>query len=799
MNRTPLEAWIAGVVAGDATEYPTLAFDRAVLERYQLDRLRQSIGLARDHSTFYRRHLAAADDLASLDDLRRLPFTTADDIRADPLGLVCVPQDEISRVVTLDSSGTSGAPKRLYFTRADQALTIDFFAVGMATFTGPADRVLILLPGDTPGSVGDLLATAIERLGAVPIKHGPVRDVASARRAAESERATVIVGVPTHLLRLVRQEPGWSVPSLHSVLLSTDHVPAAIVTAIETTLDCRVYNHYGMTEMGLGGGVDCAARRGYHLREADLLFEIVHPAGDEQAPEGEVGEIVFSTLTRRGMPLVRYRTGDLGRWLLDPCPCGTGLRTLAHVTTRVAGRVSIGRGAPITQADLDEAVFAVDGVLDFAACVSRSDASASLEVRVQVAPDSDPERVRDRVIHGLHSVPALEGAESSGDPAWIEVVAVHGPVSGPTLAKRAIAVRDVAAREAMIVRDQVSDYYGNVVQSTGDLVTRACRNPTTERMPRHHRDALALIHPEILDRTYGCGSPIPPAIEGLRVLDLGCGSGRDAYLCSRLVGPTGSVVGVDMTDAQLAVARRHVDWQMARFGYAKPNVEFRTGNIEDLDGCGMADGSVDVVISNCVINLAARKDRVMAEVFRVLRPGGELYFSDIFADRRIPPELEGDPVLRGECLAGAMYVEDFRRLMRRAGCLDHRVVSRRRVELANEAIEAKIGVVGFSSMTVRAFKLPDLEDVCEDYGQVARYQGTIEGMPHRFTLDDHHEFVADKATLVCGNTAAMLTGTRFARHFRVAGDRSAHFGPFGCGSGTGTAIEADPPIGGACC
>ena len=189
--------------------------------------------------------------------------------------------------------------------------------------------------------------------------------------------------------------------------------------------------------------------------------------------------------------------------------------------------------------------------------------------------------------------------------------------------------------------------------------------------------------------------------------------------------------------------------------------------------------SVDIVISNCVINLSPDKRRVFGEIFRVLKPGGELYFSDIFSGGRLPDELRNDPVLYGECLGGAMYIEDFRRLLTACGIVDYRVISQRRIELQNEIAE-KAGMVNFFSTTVRAFKLNDLEDICEDYGQVAIYRGTLPELPHRFVLDDHHTFQTGKPMLVCGNTAAMLEETRYAKHFTVLGDRSTHYGPFDC-------------------
>jgi len=344
--------------------------------------------------------------------------------------------------------------------------------------------------------------------------------------------------------------------------------------------------------------------------------------------------------------------------------------------------------------------------------------------------------------------------------------------------------------------DQVKQYYGKILTGKKDLKTNSCCS--NEILPESHKALHVKIDHEILDRFYGCGSPIPPAIYGATVLDLGCGTGRDAYMVSQLVGENGHVIGVDMTEEQLEVARRHTDSQMQRFGYDTPNVDFRTGYIEDLASCGVQDNSIDVVISNCVINLSPDKQRVFSEIFRVLKPGGELYFSDVFAGRRIPESVKHDPVLYGECLGGALYIEDFRRMVQGLGCPDYRVMKKRRIVLDNPAIEAKTGMIDFYSMTIRAFKVAGLEDICEDFGQLAVYRGTIEEMPHSFVLDDHHEFETGKPMLVCGNTAAMVQDTRYGRHFTVTGDRSRHFGPFSCGPAT-TAKNSIESCTGGCC
>lgn len=346
--------------------------------------------------------------------------------------------------------------------------------------------------------------------------------------------------------------------------------------------------------------------------------------------------------------------------------------------------------------------------------------------------------------------------------------------------------------ENIDIKLEVQEYYGKTLKTNQDLKSNACC--LNSAVPDHLKPYLKLVHEEVQEKFYGCASDIPPLLYGKTVLDLGCGSGRDCYLLSQLVGPEGRVIGIDMTDEQLAVAKKYVSYHTGLFNYKKPNVEFHKSHIEDLKSAGVADNSVDIVISNCVINLSTDKESVFREIFRVLKPGGELFFSDVFADRRVPAPLLNDPVLVGECLAGALYVEDFRRVMRQAGCLDYRVLNRSKLILDDAEIEQKIGMVGFQSLTLRAFKC-DFEDICENYGHVAYYKGTIPENPHAYMLDDHHLFKTGMPVPVCGNTAKMLSETRLKEHFKVVGDFTTHYGAFVCGP----APDAESPDFGACC
>ena len=283
------------------------------------------------------------------------------------------------------------------------------------------------------------------------------------------------------------------------------------------------------------------------------------------------------------------------------------------------------------------------------------------------------------------------------------------------------------------------------------------------------------------------------------MLDVGCGSGRDVYALAQLAGETGQVIGVDMTEAQLAVAEAHREYHRQAFGFARDNVEFRLGYIERLNELGLEDASFDVVVSNCVVNLSPDKDAVLRQVHRLLKPGGELYFSDVYADRRVPAELRDDPVLNGECLGGALYWNDFQALARRCGFDDPRLVEDRPIAITDPALAARVGNIRFYSATYRLFKLDDLEPECEDYGQAVIYRGGIAGQEQRFVLDKHHAIEAGRVFPVCGNTWRMLHDTRFAPHFDFIGDFSRRYGIFaGCGGGLPFDKE-DAGANSACC
>jgi SAM-dependent methyltransferase len=347
------------------------------------------------------------------------------------------------------------------------------------------------------------------------------------------------------------------------------------------------------------------------------------------------------------------------------------------------------------------------------------------------------------------------------------------------------------------LREQVSTYYGSTLQSNKDLKTNACC--TDVEYPEHIKRILVELHDETLAKYYGCGLTIPSNLEGLKVLDLGSGSGRDCFILSKLVGERGSVIGIDMTDEQVDIARKHIDYHAAKFGFR--NVEFKKGNIEKLDRSGIQSNSLDLIVSNCAINLASDKSAVLLGAYHLLKEGGEMYFSDVYADRRIPMEVANDPEIYGECLGGALYWNDFLNIAKSIGFGDPRCVSNSKISIEDKRIINVVGNINYYSVTYRLMKLPSLESDCEDYGQAIRYKGTIDYEKDIFILDDHHIFETGKIYTVCGNTYMMLHNTRFKEHFDFWGDFSTHHGIYeGCGGSAPFSMdENNTNQSGSCC
>ena len=340
-------------------------------------------------------------------------FTTPEDLIARPADFVRVSQGEVKRIVSLRSSGSTGPAKRLYFTAGDLERTVEFFRSGMAHIARPGDRVAACIGSLSPDGLGRLLEEGLRRLGTEPLLLGAVRDYGETVSALRAFRPHTIVGLPVQVRRLCLLAPELRP---RTVLLSGDYLADSLRETLERLWGCAVFDHYGLTESGLGFAVQCPALEGRHVRGDELEVEILEPGTDRVLPVGEWGEIVFTTLRREAMPLRRYRTGDYGRLLPGVCPCGYAGPRLDKVLGRLTERAK-----PISIYTLDERLMGWDELYDYAASLE----GGRLIVTADLAPGGSlPEFTR-----------RLEGLWPSD-----RLTLLTGAVS-PSAVKRAVEVK----------------------------------------------------------------------------------------------------------------------------------------------------------------------------------------------------------------------------------------------------------------------------------------------------------------------------------------------------------------------
>jgi len=365
------------------------------LDAFHLAALQETVSYAKAHSRFYSTHLKDAHPFTTLDEFTALPFTLPAHIRANSLSFLCVSLDEITRIVTLETSGTTAQPKRIFFTRQDLESTIEFFSRVLSQLTRPAEKALILLPANTPAGAGDLLNTAMARIGGQGLVPGPAPDFNHTLDILFTYSPSVIIGMPVQVLALGESAKAQNRQAgfLRHAVLTADYVSPAVTSRISDIFGCQVWDHYGMTETGFGGGIDCPAHGGYHLRETDLFFEIIDPDTGAPAPPAQWGEIVVTSLNRRAMPLIRYRTGDMSRFLPAPCPCGSSFKRLAPVRYRYSGLISLSSGGSLGMPDLDDVFFRIPGVVDFHAALSRDPETPWLDITLKALDPSGIQNV----------------------------------------------------------------------------------------------------------------------------------------------------------------------------------------------------------------------------------------------------------------------------------------------------------------------------------------------------------------------------------------------------------------------
>lgn len=385
------------------------AVDDALFDEYKLWQLKKTVRRVRTKSSFYRRLFEKAgvteDDLHSLADIAKLPFTFPADLAGTSYSLLCTSQGEVEKPVTFYSSGSTGTKKRIFFSMADIQKILDFLPRGMNTVIGRDEaRVLVFLQNSQGRGIGSILAQSLNAFG----MQGWTADLQDSTDdilcATVEHKINVWFGDAITIYRATRvleKQADLRSLGMQCIFITMSNIPQSMIDYLHSAWGCRVSTHYGLTESGWGLAVDCDVCPGYHYDELDHIVEVVDPETGGPVPEGREGEVVLTNISRDCMPLIRYRTGDIAT--LTRSVCGSHLMTLGHIRRRKEGATEY-NGHYIYPALFDEVLFSTDGLLDYR--IFLEGGRISLEVEVLDEALFDAVGLKER----LMALPFMAGA-----------------------------------------------------------------------------------------------------------------------------------------------------------------------------------------------------------------------------------------------------------------------------------------------------------------------------------------------------------------------------------------------------
>jgi phenylacetate-coenzyme A ligase PaaK-like adenylate-forming protein len=392
---------------------------RQEVEEFQLFKLRKTLNYAHEKSGFYRdlftKNAVDPEDVRSLQDLAKIPFTEPAVIAESPYKLLCIPLGEIARAFTLATTGTTGPPKKVFFTEKDIETITDSMAAVMKTALTcgglSAERcvVQLFMPNGTPTSQADLISRGVKKMDGIPIIGDITMSTEEQVEAIKRARPDMLMGSAFRIYRITqigRQFYNLGRIGVKIIFITSEYLSTPMRENLQTYWNGEVYHHYGMTETGLAAAIECQAHNGFHFDEADFLFEVVDPLTGEILKSGEEGELVFTTLSREGMPLIRYRTGDLACLISEPCGCGAStLQRISKVTKRIKSIVQVGKGEIIYPTLFDDVLYEIPNLVDYRVFLDRTEDKECLSFKIEVAGgQSIPLEEMKRVILKIPSI-----------------------------------------------------------------------------------------------------------------------------------------------------------------------------------------------------------------------------------------------------------------------------------------------------------------------------------------------------------------------------------------------------------
>ena len=383
--------------------------DDALFDEYRLFQLKRTVNRVRTKSPFYKRLFESAgvteDDLHSLADIAKLPFTFPKDLSGTSYSLMCTSQSEVEKPVTFYSSGSTGTRKRIYFSRADIQKIFEFLPRGMNTVVDRGEgRVLVFLQNSQGRGIGGILAASCTAYGIESWAADLQDSTDDIWKATTGHGVNVWFGDAITIYRatkILAQQHDLRSVGMKCIFITMSNIPDSMINYLREAWGCRVSTHYGLTESGWGLAVDCGVCPGYHYDELNHWVEIVDPDTGEVMPYGEEGEVVLTNIARDCMPLIRYRTGDIA--VMQKSVCGSHLAALGHIRRRKEGATEY-NGHYIYPALFDEVLFSTDGLLDYR--IFLDDGRISLDVECLDERTFDTGTLKARIM----ALPFMAGA-----------------------------------------------------------------------------------------------------------------------------------------------------------------------------------------------------------------------------------------------------------------------------------------------------------------------------------------------------------------------------------------------------
>ena len=348
-------------------------------------------------------------DLRSPAVLQHIPFTTSDDLARDPKSFCCVPDDQLIHIVS--TSGTKNRPKRIYLTAEDFNHQTRMVGLNLRRLPGIRAVAAIFLVHDPTWSTGTFNRAAIARAGLLGFLSGEHLPSAHQIDLIKRYRINCLISTPSYVSRLTAEADGdLRDLGVRYIILGAQPCSEALRARLRTAWDATVIDSYGCAEALFGIASECIYQNGLHFAETDFWIEIIDPATGKPLPDGHQGELVFTTLSRTGMPLVRYRTGDLTSLipLAPPCPCGLGVRRIARIPGRLDDMVIIGAGLNLYPDQIERAVLSIPGLTDYQLTIEKDGHSDVMHLTVEDA--TVPAHSREVLCNALRGIAGIKSS-----------------------------------------------------------------------------------------------------------------------------------------------------------------------------------------------------------------------------------------------------------------------------------------------------------------------------------------------------------------------------------------------------